>query len=442
MNMTRRVTAPVSGETPEFIADYYYAKVSGISNAFVDYYVSATDAHGNTEKSPIQHVWVGAGSGGSSGSGGVGSGPVTVSPGSPVAGNSVTIQYVAAGRAIASANPVYIHLGWNNWNPVVSPDAAMTFNAASNWWQYTVTIPSTATNLNCVFNNGSGTWDNNGGANWNFAVTGGTNSPATNLPPFTLDGAFDYPNYLLASNSMVLYAAVRGTTLYVATWSPGTSGPNDHFIFVSDQLLPSASAAAPWAKAGTVAVSANKPFLASESQNSYVSWFVNNAATNWPCAKSAANSGALEGTLDLAAAFGSVPTNLYLCAAAYVTTNGGPLAAQCPAGSGPNLDTNDFLALPVAALRDSLGNGTFDLCDPARGFKILSAAVLTNGCVLNWAAMPGRAYELQFASSPGGIWSNLAGASNNPALLQLQLNYTDAPAATATQRFYRVKLLP
>ena len=64
----------------------------------------------------------------------------------------------------------------------------------------------------------------------------------TNLPPFALDGAFDYPGYLLASNGMVLYAAVRGTTLYVATGSPGTSGPNDYFIFVSDQLLPGASA--------------------------------------------------------------------------------------------------------------------------------------------------------------------------------------------------------
>jgi hypothetical protein len=62
-NMTQRVT-PVIGVTPQYIADYYYTKVSGISNAFVDYYVSATDARGNTYKSPIQHVWVGAGSGG------------------------------------------------------------------------------------------------------------------------------------------------------------------------------------------------------------------------------------------------------------------------------------------------------------------------------------------------------------------------------------------
>ncbi len=526
--MTKRVTPDSSGYTPQYMADYYYTQVTTISNAFVDYYVSATDSYGNTYKSPIQHVWVGAGSGGSSG-GGDSVGPVTVSPAPPVTGNPVTIQYVATGRAIASANPVYIHLGWNNWNPVVSPDAAMTFNAASNWWQYTVTVPTTATNLNCVFNNGSGTWDNNGGANWNFTVTANTNT-ATSAPPvpqnlsvtatatnqislawsaatgasvyfvnrddstiatttataytdtglaansshcyfitasnsigvsadsatvctntpavavtvpaFALDGAFDYPGYLLASNGMVLYAAVRGTTLYVATESPGTSGPNDIFIFVSDQLLPSASAAAPWAKAGTVAVNANKPCLAGESQNTYVSWYANNAATNWPCAKSASTNGALEGTLDLVGAFGYMPTNIYLCAAAYVTTNGGPLVAECPAGTGPNINTNNFLEIPVAALRDSWGNGTLDLCDPARGFKILSASQSAGGCALDWAAMPGRGYEVQFVGALGSIWSNLAWASNNPGLLQMQLNYTDAPAVTATQRFYRIQLLP
>ena len=526
-NMTQRVTPNSSGYTPEYMADYYYSKVSGITNAFVDYYVSATDAHGNIYRSPIQHVWVGTGSGGSSGNGGSGSGPVTVSPSSPVAGNSVTIQYVATGRAIASANTVYLHLGWNGWSPVVSPDPAMTFNSASNWWQYTVTIPSTATQLNCVFNNGSGTWDNNGGANWNFAVapnsnptapaqpqnlaaspaatnqislswsaasgastyfvsrdsstiattaattysdtglaansshcyfiiasnsvgasaasaTVCTNTPAVAavVPPFTLDGAFDYTNYLLGSNGMVLYGAVRGTTLYVATWSPGTSGPNDHFIFVSDQLLLSATAAAPWAKAGLVAVSVNKPFLATESQGTYVSWFVNNAATNWPCTKSATSSGALEGTLNLVGAFGSMPTNLYLCAAAYITTNGGPLAAGCPAGSGPNLNTNNFLALPVAALRDELGNGTFDLCDPARGFRILSASLQNTNRALSCAVMPGRTYQVQCATQLGGAWSNLPAGSNYAAPPQLILNFTDTPPAGTAQRFYRVKLLP
>ena len=63
-NMTQRVVAPVVGVTPQYIADYYYAKVSGITNAYVDYYVTAADNRGNTYKSPIQHVWVGTAPGG------------------------------------------------------------------------------------------------------------------------------------------------------------------------------------------------------------------------------------------------------------------------------------------------------------------------------------------------------------------------------------------
>lgn len=524
--MQRRVTPDSSGYTPEYMADYYYAKVTGLTNVYADYYVSATDAHGNTYRSPIQHVWISDGSG--AGGGGGGDNVVSVSPAPPVAGESVTVQYNPAGRVLASANPIYIHLGWNGWSPIVSPDPAMTFNAASNWWEYTTIVPADATQLNCVFTDGNNNWDNNGGANWNFSVNANTNpqpptqpqnltatpvstnqinlawsastgasvyyvnrdnamiastattsyadtglaaasthsyfivasnsvgvsaasatvttnTPASGpavLPPFVMDGAFDSPGYLLASNSqMTLYAAVRGPTLYVATGSPGTSGPNDYFIFVTDQLLP-AGAPAPWAKAGTVAVSQNKPFLATESLNGYVSWFVNNAATNWPCAKSAATAGALEGTLNLVTAFGAMPTNLYLCAAAYQTTNGGALVAQCPAGSGPNIETNEFFAVPVAALNDSLGNGTFDLLDPQRGFKILSVSPSGVNRLLNFAAMPGRAYQVQYADQLGNAWSNLPAGSSYAVPPQTSLNVTDAPPAELPQRFYRVQLLP
>ncbi len=523
-NMTLRVVAPVIGANPQYIADYYYSQVTSISNAFVDYYVSATDARGNTFKSPIQHVYVGAGSGGASGGGGV-SGPVSLLPTNPIAGNSVTIQYNATGRNLSAANPVKIHLGWNNWGTVASPDASMAFNSASNWWEYTTTVSANATQLDCVFNNGSGTWDNNGGADWHFSVTANTNTIApsqpqnlsvtpvatnqinltwsaasgagiyfvtrdsltiantavasyadtglaansshcysviasnsvgasaasglvctntlaavTSLPAFVMDGTNDSAGYLLANNGMVLYGAMRGTTLYVATWSPGTSGPNDHFIFVTDQLLP-AGAAAPWAKAGTVARNGNKPFLASESLGTYVGWFANNSATNWPCAKSSSSSGALEGTLDLVAAFGSVPANIYLCAAAYQTADGGALASQSPTGSGANIETNEFFVLPLAALRDSWGNGTLDLCDPQRGFKINSAVPQNTNRVLNFSVMPGRSYQIQYATQLGGAWSNLP-VTNIAVPPQTILNFTDAPPAGTPQRFYRVKLLP
>jgi hypothetical protein len=436
-NMTRRIAANSSGYTPRYQADYYYTFVAGISNSFVDYYVRATDSYGNVRNTPLQHVWVGAGSSG----GGNGSGPVvSLSTNPPVAGEPVTIQYNPAGRALADAPNVYLHLGWNNWNPVVSPDTVMTFTA-SNAWQCTATPPQTATNMNICFNNGNGTWDNNSGANWNFAVTTVTASNA--IPPFLLDGAFDYPRYLLASNStMALYAALRGTTLYLATQSAGDSGPNDNFIFVSDALLPSAITAAPWAKAGELAIPGSEPYLAAESTDTYISWYLNNAQVNWPCAKSASTSGSMEGTMDLASAFGMVPTNLFLCAAGYVTTNGGPLVTECPAGSGPNLNTNNFFAIPVAALQDSLGNGTFDLCDPTRGFRILSAQRQAENLVLSWAAMPGRSYQIQYAGTMWGPWSNSPSGSVYAAPPQMILTVTNAMPIGTPGKFYRVQLLP
>jgi Starch/carbohydrate-binding module (family 53)/Glycosyl hydrolase family 57 len=806
-NMTQRIATNSSGYSPQYMADYYYSKVIGITNAFVDYYVGATDAHGNTYKSPIQHVYVGAGGGGGGGNNGS-SGPVSITPTNPVAGGQVTVQYVATGRALSAANQINLHLGFNNYSIIVSPDVPMTYNAASNWWQCIVNITNVATTLNCTFNNGAGAWDNNGGANWNFTVTsnstpsapfaptgltttvanasqinlswvassgatgyiilrggvpvasnsvtsysdtglalnstycysvvatnsignsstntaqcvtiqipatpaslsatavstnqinlswsassgaigylvtrdsstlattantnysdttltansnhcytitatnnvgsstptasqcattltnnptlcggrtcvspaplvqgnpvtisytaiGGpisaaatiylhlgwnnwgtlvspdlamtynaglgvwqftTNIPAnaaqldcvfnngsgtwdnnssadwhfvvatngipqppgtptglsasaistsqinlnwtavgnatayfvtrdssviaatslanysdsglaansshcysvvasnnvsvsstsatictnslaltTNLPPFLLDGSFDSSGYQLASSGMVLYGAVRGTTLYVATWSPGTNGPNDHFIFVSDQLLPSATAApaAAWNKSGLISVSTNKPFLAGESINNYVSWYANGVATNWQCAKASVNSGAMEGTLDLVAAFGSMPTNLYLCATAYTTTNGGFLASQCPAAvtANNNIEPNEFFVLPLGALKDSLGNGTLDLCDPARGFKILSTTAQNTNRIFNFAVMPGRNYQLFYANNVTGPWTNFPG-TNFATPPGTSLNFTDAPAPGTPQRFYRVKLLP
>ena len=97
-------------------------------------------------------------------------GRVCVSPGLPATTASVFIQFYPAGGNLASANLVRIHFGWSNWIPVVSPDVAMVFNSQSNCWQHTVAIPTDATQLDCVFNNGAETWDNNSGTDWHFAT--------------------------------------------------------------------------------------------------------------------------------------------------------------------------------------------------------------------------------------------------------------------------------
>ncbi|MCX6895493.1 MAG: carbohydrate-binding protein, partial [Verrucomicrobia bacterium] len=467
------------------------------------------------------------GSGGGGGNTNGCNGRVCIAPVPPVQGSNVTVMYYQTGGPIASSTNVHIHLGWNNWASVLSPDPLMTFNAASNRWEFTTAAAAFATQLDVVFNNGSGAWDNNSGSDWHFAVqtngvtptpqapptpTGLTASPAntnqinltwsaasgatgyivqragsnvaatastsfndiglatataycyaitatnsighsapttsqcattlapvTNLPAFNLDGVLDSTNVLVAQNGMTIYAALRGTRLYVATWSPGTNGANDHFIFVTDQLLAAATAAAPWAKTGFVAVATSKPFLAGESVGSYVGWF--NAPAGSQAAKAAANSGALEGTIDLAAAFGALPANIYLCSAAYQTADGGALASVCVTNTGANIGTNGFLCIPLAALRDHNGDGIFDRLQPSADFVVQNTSRSNNTFTLNCAAFPGRAYQLSYRDNfASGAWLDLPGASNVCGALQTEVTFT--ALATNGQRFYRVRLLP
>lgn len=507
--------------TPAAIADYYWAKITGYTNVLLDYYIMAVDTKGNTNRTDIQHVWVDAGSVETPSS------PrVSVSPTPPVAGNPVTINYTPTGGPISAANPVKIHLGWNNWASVIAPDPSMTFNAASNRWEYSATIPLNATQLDAAFNNGSGTWDNNGGADWHFTVTAGTpqppaqptgtvatpvssnqinltwsaaafasgyivqrdgspiasttgtsynntglaasttycysiiatnsvsnsvasvtickNTPATsattNFPAFTLDGTLDFAGYRVSSNGLGLYAALRGTKLYVATQSPGNSGPNDHFIFVADALLPSTTGAAPWAKAGLIAATNTKPYMATESGNSYLTW--NNAGAGSQIAKSSSPSGVFEGVIDLVAAFGSVPANIYICAAAYATADGGALTNQSPLGTGPHLDASEFFLIPTAALRDHNADGLFDRLDPSLDFTLQNLSVTGSNALLSWSAMPGRSYRVMTADSPSGPWADNVASQTNAGPLQLDLHFNDLFNPGITQLFYRIKLLP
>src|SRR5882724_1218278 len=113
---------------------------------------------------------------------------------------------------------------------------------------------------------------------------------------------------------------------------------NDHFVLVSNQLLASPTSSAPWGKAGTVAVPTTTVMLCGESQGTYVAWQYLTGTTVTSASnqsvKAATNAGQMQGTINLVQAFGSMPSTLYFCAAAYTTTNGGALVAQAPAGNG------------------------------------------------------------------------------------------------------------
>ncbi len=73
---------------PDYIANEYYAEISGLSDTLVDYYIEATDNKGNIFKTPIQHVYVGNYN---PGGGGGGNPAVSWTPESPTQDDVITI---------------------------------------------------------------------------------------------------------------------------------------------------------------------------------------------------------------------------------------------------------------------------------------------------------------------------------------------------------------
>lgn len=350
-------------EMPAYIADQYYVQVTGLRSVLIDYYIEAVDGKGHTRKSPIQHVYIGDGSG--SGSEDV----VELNPSPPVAGQNVTVSYDPTGRPLAGAAQVYLHYGFNNWNPVISPDAAMTWNATDGVWQCTVMVQSTATQFDLVFNNGSGTWDNNNGQDWYFAVTGGTPGDQ-----WDMDGLLDADARLVAvNNSLHLYAGMKDDVLYVATEDAGEG--NDHFILLAQQ--PGAMRAAMWAKSGQVADW--DAFLADENNNDYEGWFDALGGTQ---AMTGPNGGVLEGTINLREQYGALPTVIHLAMAPYATPDGGALIhqSQVPASvnSDGNIDPLEFVEVRLCSIGGPTVPGDFDEdCDVDAADVALFIACLT-----------------------------------------------------------------
>lgn len=100
---------------------------------------------------------------------------VTIVPGVPVAGHSVSVSYDPAGRPLATAGAVNIHHGYNRtegWT--AAPGVPMV--QSGSVWTCTYTVAQAATEISMCFNDGAA-WDNNGGADWAFAVA------PSDLPP-------------------------------------------------------------------------------------------------------------------------------------------------------------------------------------------------------------------------------------------------------------------
>jgi hypothetical protein len=255
-----------------------------------------------------------------------------------------------------------------------------------------------------------------------------------------MDGLADFEGYRVSNPGMTIYAAVRGSDLYVATWAPGEFG-NDHFIMVGKEALTTATSAAPWGKSGFTALPQSSPFLAAESANSYMGWF---NATGAATKTARMAGGQIEGTLDLSSAFGAPPAELYLSSLAYQTSDGGLLGSQAPAGNADgNLDTAELLRIPLESLRDEDANGVFDRLESGDGFAITEAVRLGNQFSITWKCFPGRVYQIQTSSNLlTASWVDVPAAqvTAGPADLEMTHQVTLDPSETA--RFFRVVLNP
>lgn len=311
----------------QFIYHLTDAEVTDSGGVLLDYYVKCWDSEGNIQNSDIYHTYVGTGQGG-----GGGGNRVSWTPQNPLGGQTVTIYFDLTQSPLPqNTNPVKIHIGHSGWQNVLSPDPDMTFDNDSLMWRYTYSIPQAATSVDFVFTDGSGNWDNNGGADWHISVT-----PA-GTPGFVMNGVLDAGAIELGVNGdMHLWADYDGTNLYVATENAqGTS--NDRFIFVSQ--TPGALQAAPWSKAGLVA--SWSAFIGNESDNGWRGWFDVNGSS------SIASSGICEGSLNIVDEFGSLPDSLYVCLARYQTANAGTLQAQIPSAviSNGSIEANEYQVL-------------------------------------------------------------------------------------------------
>lgn len=333
LDMTSSDVAPPNGIlNPTYRALRFGAMIEGVEDALVDYYVEAVDGNGNIERSDIQHVFVGTADLPTGGSG------VTLGPQIPMAGESVTITYDPAGGPLANAVDVFLHLGFDDWDTVISPDQAMNWNAVSSSWELTVPVLAAASQLDLVFNDGAGTWDNNGGGDWHFAVEGGQQPVG-----FVMDGVLEPQAIEIATaGDRGLHVALEGDVLYLATDDAGEGG--DVFIYLTDS--PGELTEANWGKSGQIAEW--DAFLADENDNDYEGWFDVSSSVE---AATGANGGVLEGTINLLEEFGALPDEIYLAVAVYESGDGGQLlyTLQIPGSidADGNLDASEYIAFAL-----------------------------------------------------------------------------------------------
>ncbi len=345
---------------PPFQAARYEAKLSDLSGVLVDYYVEATDAGGRSERSILQHVWIGRGEA----TGGSGNAGVAWTPTNPAASDSIVIVMRGATQGAR------LHWGVNadgsDWQ---TPAAAYQPVGTQPTSGTAVETPFTASgdslrlvigpfsgdqavrNVSFVIRWADDTWDNNGGRDYSIDLSGADGGGGS-VRPFVLDGALDLGARLIArdADGRTLYADVRGDVLYLAAEPSASDTGRDLFLALTGN--PDATGDAPWAKMGTLA-----PTLAFFAREGDSGWSGPFGATS---GKVSATDRLIEATVTLSdvgvADSAAAMTALHAALLAYDSPDGGAMQARLPSSGagwqrlGDSVVTADLAEAKPAAL--------------------------------------------------------------------------------------------
>ena len=202
----------------------------------------------------------------------------------------------------------------------------MTWEAATERWTYLYSIPSTATSVDFVFNDGAGAWDNNGGADWHVPVAGAQRAAARHRRGARRRPRRRWP----AATASTSTPNTTARYLYLAAPGVGGTAGLDHFLLVA-RADPGTTQAAPWAKAGRV--STMEYLLGNEDGNNWNGWF-DGAGLPVTAGFQKASGAWLEGLIDVAAVWGSAPNSIRVAFAGWNSPDGGTLQRQIPCGNG------------------------------------------------------------------------------------------------------------
>ena len=319
---------------------------------------------------------------------------------------------------------------------IVDGGSAQYFALASDGngnWTYSFAVPSGADSVDLSFQTpGGGLTDSN--LTWSGIDVSYT------PPSFAMNGLLDSANYLVVDNGMRVWAAVRGTKLYMATWS-SQGGSSDHFLLLSNNF--GNPEAHPWGKAGVLNFwFAGWPWLAGEGGDTFHA--LSNGGAGGRKAMGAGGN-VLEAEIDLIEVFGSVPKILYFSALAYGDNNGDGISSQCPAPwtADNNLQIPEYAAVRVDSIRDEDLDGYHDAGAPTFQSTVNGATADANYGLrrffLDERAGETAQITFRFApnANPGETVSDVEVLTNLNRREKASITEDRAAATTSSDTYYR-----